>query len=69
MDLTRGGTHDHVDTPYWSVFQIKAKQINADKATSIGEQDIGKVTLKLLIEMPGYPLCKLNMRAKDANRD
>ena len=27
MDLARGGSHDYVDNPYWSIFQIKVKQM------------------------------------------
>ena len=27
MDLTRGASHDYVDSPFWSVFQIKAKNL------------------------------------------
>lgn len=27
MDLMRGSTHDYVDNPFWSVLQIKVKQM------------------------------------------
>ena len=28
MDLTKGSSHDYVDNPFWSVFQIKVKSLS-----------------------------------------
>jgi hypothetical protein len=45
MDLARGRNHDHVDNPFWSVFQIKVKQLKGDQTKAIGDEDVGKVLL------------------------
>ena len=49
MDLTRGSSHDHVDNPFWSVFQIKVKSLTSsgpsETLTAVGDADIGKVLL------------------------
>ena len=45
MDLMRGGTHDYVDNPFWSVLQIKVKQMAYKNPVAIMDQDIGKVLL------------------------
>ena len=51
MDLTKGSTHDHVDNPFWSVFQIKIKALTStgvsDTVTAIGDEDKGKVLIRL----------------------
>ncbi len=47
MDLTKGSSHDHVDNPFWSVFQIKVKHlqgsIQGDTQRLISDDDLGKV--------------------------
>ena len=45
MDLMRGSTHDYVDNPYWSVLQIKVKQMAYKDPVCIMDKDIGKVLL------------------------
>ncbi len=68
MDLTRGSSHDHVDNPFWSVFQIKIKSLTStgpsQSLTTIGDADLGKVNLlgKLYIHfLIGSPLCEPDM--------
>ena len=44
MDLTSGSSHDYVDNPFWSVFQIKVKKLMQEKSQApIGDEDLGKV--------------------------
>ena len=52
MDLTRGSSHDHVDNPFWSVFQIKVKSLTSsgpsETLSSISDSDVGKVNFSII---------------------
>jgi hypothetical protein len=54
-DLTKRSSFDYVDNPYWSIFQIKTRNLKSclnpeeklqDKA--IGDEDLGKVKNAML---------------------
>jgi hypothetical protein len=44
--------YDYVDSPFWSVFQIKVKYLNIDASKAIGEEDLGKVLHTFTIIKP-----------------
>ena len=44
MDLTRGTSHDYVDNPYWSIFEIKVKQMAQKQPFKLMDKDLGKVS-------------------------
>lgn len=73
MDLTRGSSHDHVDNPFWSVFQIKLKALTSsgpsDTLTTIGDADTGKVRILVDNILKGAFVCEPHLWVKAAARD
>lgn len=43
MDLTKGSSHDYVDHPFWSAFQIKVTPLQEATPRPLGDDDLGKV--------------------------
>ena len=68
MDLTKGSSHDHVDNPFWSVFQIKVKHlpgsVQGENQKLVGDDDLGKVIELRLYESEfiiGAPFRELDL--------
>ena len=66
-DLTRS-SHDYVDNPFWSVFQIKVKQFQNKFAAPIGEKDEGKVLLFVNLTMDSSMREETNREIKELRR-
>ena len=43
FDVFRGTTHDYVDSPFWSLMQIKVKLLDRSNESAIMDEDLGKV--------------------------
>ena len=48
LDLFKSKRYDFVDTPFWTLMQIKVKYLNEDLERPIQDLDKGKVKFKVL---------------------
>ena len=69
MDLTRGTTHDYVDNPYWSIFQIKVKQMAQKEPFKLMDRDLGKVSWLISHRCVGRAHSELNPRRLTERRN
>ena len=65
FDVFRGSTHDYVDSPYWSLMQIKVKLLDRANEGAIMDEDLGKVStineahiVKLVLVYASFVLSK-----------